>query len=117
LASSSFFFSCYFSSFHCIEKETSERKEGEEAPVESQRKKKKKNLQFHSKGNICSNSLFVATTAAAQEPSLKRSLARSHAQFASSAWPPPLSSSVATSPPSTAQKKKPVRERKGKKLQ
>jgi hypothetical protein len=65
LASSSFFFSCYFSSFHCTEKETSERKEGEEALVESQRKKEKKNLQFHNKRNICNNSLFVATTVVA----------------------------------------------------
>jgi hypothetical protein len=56
------------------QKATSERKEGEEAPVESQ--EKKKNLQFHSKGKIRSNCLFVATAAAAQEPSLERSLAR-----------------------------------------
>jgi hypothetical protein len=93
VASCSFFFSCYFSSFHCTKKETNERKEGEEALVESQRKKEKKNLQFHSKGNICSNFLFVATTvaaqepslehSAAQEPSLKRSFVRSRAQSAS----------------------------------
>jgi hypothetical protein len=46
-------------------KETSERKEGEEAPVESQGKKEKKNLQFHSKRKIRSNSLFVAIAATA----------------------------------------------------
>jgi len=61
----------------------SERKEGEEAPVESQGKKKK-NLQFQSKGKIRSNALFVATAAAAQEPSLERSLACSRARSTSS---------------------------------
>jgi hypothetical protein len=64
-----------------MQKETSERKEGEEAPIENQRKKKKKNLQFHSKGKICSKSLFVTITAIAQEPSFKRSLARAFSLF------------------------------------
>jgi hypothetical protein len=67
------------------QKKTSERKEGEEALVESQGEKK--NLQFHSKGKIRSNSLFVAivvVTAVAQEPSLERSFACSRAQSASS---------------------------------
>jgi hypothetical protein len=49
VASSSFFFSCYFSSFHCTKKETSEKKEGEKAPVQSQRKKEKKTFNSTAK--------------------------------------------------------------------
>jgi len=67
------------------QKKTSERKEGEEALVESQGEKK--NLQFHSKGKIRNNSLFVAIVvviAVAQEPSLEHSFACSRAQSASS---------------------------------
>jgi hypothetical protein len=75
------------------QKETSDRKEGEEAPVESQ--KKEKNLQFHGEGKIRSNSLFVATAAAAQEPSLERFLARSLARALSLLRP-----RSATAPPS-----------------
>jgi hypothetical protein len=59
------------------QKETFERKEGEEAPVESQGKNNNNNLQSHSKGKIRSNCLFVATAAAAQEPSLERERAQS----------------------------------------
>jgi hypothetical protein len=58
-------------------------------------KKKKKNLQFHGEGKIRSNSLFVATAAAAQEPSLERFLARSLARALSLLRP-----RSATAPPS-----------------